>query len=103
MWDATTIPIQELNRCEKLLTLGFLWWSSGYDLTFQRRASQVTQVVKKNLPPAVGDVEPTSIFLPEESRGWRSLAGCYRITKSRIRLSMLAPSNAGDVSPWLGS
>ena len=57
----------------------------------------------KNLPPAAGDVEPTSIFLPGESRGQRSLAGyIYKITKSRIRLSMLAPSNVGGVGSFPG-
>ena len=57
----------------------------------------------KNLSPTAGDVEPTSIFLPGESHGQRSLAGySYRITKSRIRLSTLVPSNAGGVGLFPG-
>ena len=38
--------------------------------------------------------QPTSVFLPGESQGWRSLVGCvYRDTQSQTRLKWLSSNN----------
>ena len=48
--------------------------------------------------------QPTPVFLPGESQGWRSLVGCHHgVTQSRIRLKWLNSSSSSSLCNKLWS
>ena len=93
-------------------------WNCDYSSSFIILwASLVAQTIK-NLPavqetgfdPWVGKTlwrrawQPTPVFLPEESQGWKSPSGCravHRIAQSRTRLKQLSSSSIWDYTVCL--
>ena len=58
---------------ETLLSIGLPWWFRGQSLCLQCRRPGFDPWVKKI--PWRRNWQPTSVFLPGESHGWRSLVG----------------------------